>query len=99
MTGPMEFSGTSSMRPALLIGILGLSCLGAGPEAAPLSSFSESDWSVIRADRDAAIQRYFNAAGDGYRWFAHSLHGEGAGTPFLLMRVFPELAPDIWKPP
>src|SRR5262249_20591253 len=75
------------------------SCLGAGPEATPPSSLSESDWAAIRADRDAAIQRYLNAAGDGYRWFAHSLHGEGAGAPFLLMQVFPELAPDIWGPP
>ena len=91
------------MKAIFLIGIFCVACAGANPDASSSSpapsSLSTSDWPAIRADREKSIARYLAAASGGYEWFSQAMHGEPAGTPFLLMRVLPELAPDIWGPP
>lgn len=56
-------------------------------------------WPEIRARRQEALDRYLRTASDGLAWFSHAMHGEQAGTPFLLFRSLPELAPDLWGPP
>ncbi|WP_165074392.1 c-type cytochrome [Paludisphaera rhizosphaerae] len=33
-----------------------------------------------------------------WRWFAEASHGQEAGAPFVLLRLLPQLAPDIWGP-
>jgi len=70
--------------------------------SSPVSSLPplpEKPWSVIRASREEEVKRYLESASGGYSWFADAMHGEPAGTPFLLMRSLPELAPDLWGPP
>jgi hypothetical protein len=62
-------------------------------------SLPEKPWPDIRASREEEVKRYLETASSGYRWFADAMHGEPAGTPFLLMRCLPDLAPDIWGPP
>src|SRR6185503_17272605 len=53
----------------------------------------------LSSDRDELLRRHLRSSAKGYDWFAHAMHGEPAGTPFILMSVFPELAPEIWGPP
>src|SRR5579884_2058160 len=57
------------------------------------------DWEEVRKDRQQLIERHLKNAADGYRWFTSAVHGSKAGTPMILLRLFPELAPDIWGPP
>lgn len=56
-------------------------------------------WSEIRRDRQETVDRHLRAASKGYRWFADAMHGEPAGTPFLVLKLLPELDPDIWGAP
>jgi mono/diheme cytochrome c family protein len=69
------------------------------PTASSPPPLPDEAWPVIRASREAEIKRYLETASGGFSWFAHAMHGEPAGTPFLLMRSLPELAPDLWGPP
>src|SRR4051794_23434982 len=56
-------------------------------------------WAQQRKDRDAQIERHLETAKDGYRWFASAAHGKEAGIPLVLLRLLPELAPDVWGEP
>ena len=81
--------------------ILCISCLAWGDDGQPAATphLPETDWPTIRAERLDVLQRYLGVASGGYEWFAHAMHGEPAGTPYLLMRLLPELAPDLWGAP
>jgi mono/diheme cytochrome c family protein len=57
-----------------------------------------ADWEHTRAEREGVVARHVAAAPDGYRWFESAAVGSPAGTPFILLRLFPELAPDLWGP-
>ncbi|WP_435019951.1 hypothetical protein TA3x_001563 [Tundrisphaera sp. TA3] len=84
-----------------MVPLLALCLVGFAPPAddAPMVPLPDGDWPAIRQSREAALNRHLETASGGYAWFAHALHGEGAGTPLLLLRAFPDLAPDLWGPP
>lgn len=55
-----------------------------------------TEWGQALVDRREVVDRHVDVASDGWRWFAEASHGEQAGAPFVLLRLLPELAPDIW---
>jgi hypothetical protein len=61
-----------------------------------LSAQTPKSWTEIRQDREAEIDRHLTRATDGFRWFTSAAHGLETGTPVILLRLFPELAPEIW---
>lgn len=89
------------MNLLLILGVVSLANPANDPAPAhgPPSTLTDSAWHDIRASREQVVKRYLETTSAGYEWFAHALHGEAAGTPFLLLRLLPELAPDIWGPP
>lgn len=56
-------------------------------------------WGETVKDRRAAVSRHLEVASDGWRWFAEASHGREAGAPFVLLRLLPDLAPDLWGEP
>ena len=100
----MTVSGQPQPNPPVIVWHRKISpAVNAAPQVSlPVSSLPplpEKPWSVIRASREDEVKRYLESASGGYSWFADAMHGEPAGTPFLLMRSLPELAPDLWGPP
>ena len=87
------------MNRLMMVLVVCLATAGDGPTASASSGLSDADWPAIRATREEALQQYLKSEAVGYDWFANAMHGEEAGTPFLLMRSFPDLAPDIWGAP
>lgn len=87
------------MIPLLLIGILGFSPQAGEEDAGAAPALTDQDWPAMRAERRHTIKKYLHTASSGYSWFAHAMHGKGAGTPYLFLRALPELAPDLWGPP
>jgi hypothetical protein len=85
------------MNLVILAGLLAWSDPAVAHGTEP-SHLSNADWPAIRAEREAEIHQYLGDVASGYAWFADAMHGEPAGTPYLLMRTLPELAPDIWGP-
>jgi len=71
----------------------------AASATAPPGLATDRPWAAIREERREQVARHLRAASSGYEWFADASHGENAGAPFLLLRLLPELAPDIWGPP
>ena len=70
-------------------------CVALGLAAPPAAL----TWPEARDGRQQQVARHMRVAATGYKWFAHAAHGRDAGTPVILLKLLPELAPDIWGPP
>lgn len=56
-------------------------------------------WEEARRARLGELEAHLDTESGAYAWFAEASHGERAGVPFVLLRLLPELAPDIWGGP
>ena len=64
----------------------------------PESVGQGATWAELQAAQQEAHERYLAKEQEGYQWFAHSGNGT-AGVPFILLRLLPELYPDIFGKP
>ena len=53
-------------------------------------------WPEEQAQRKAALENYINENWTAYTWFMQFPFGEKDGTPYILLKLLPELAPEIW---
>src|SRR3954451_21868538 len=56
------------------------------------------DWKGLRAACEAEQAAYKQSNPVGFSWFANAANGF-SGFPYLLQRILPELAPEIWGRP
>ena len=63
-----------------------------------LAAHPGADWAEIRAACEAEQQGYIAGDPMGFDWFANAGNGF-AGFPYILQRVLPDLAPEIWGRP
>lgn len=55
-------------------------------------------WQIERARRQAALDEYNAAHADEYASFKNAALGT-SGIPMIMLRLFPEMFPEIWGPP
>jgi hypothetical protein len=55
-------------------------------------------WQDERERRNREHQNYIAGQVESYNWFAHASNGK-SGPPFILVRLLPELDPEIWGSP
>jgi hypothetical protein len=65
---------------------------------ADLASNSGARWADLRAACDSDQMSYKQRNPIGFNWFANAGNGF-SGFPYLLQRILPELAPEIWGRP
>ena len=76
------------MRKKTAILILGLlAAFVAGPDVAA------EPWADQRAKRDKVIKEYVQKNKIAYDWFANFPFSTSDGTPFLILKLLPRLAP------
>src|SRR3954468_7889923 len=63
-----------------------------------LASHAGLHWADLRSACEAEQTAYKEKNRVGFTWFANAANGF-AGFPYLLQRVLPELAPEIWGRP
>lgn len=54
------------------------------------------DWAASQQQRAQAKRDYIAAHQDAYDWFANFAFSEKDGVPYLMLRLMPVLAPEIW---
>jgi hypothetical protein len=52
-------------------------------------------WTELRETENFLYEQHLASDTEGYQWFANSANGR-AGVPFILLRLMPELFPDIF---
>ena len=60
------------------------------------SSEQQTDWSSIRLQRRTDIEKYLMQHQTAYRWFADFPLGINDGVPFIILKLLPEVAPELW---
>lgn len=55
-----------------------------------------ANWSEFYANKNAAKKDYLARYDAAYQWFANFPFSESDGTPFILLKLMPRLAPEIW---
>ncbi len=82
------------MKPVLTTALLVALLVAEG-----LRAESDIDGSVVES-YEKTIQSYLQekSVAEGWEWFAYHSHGFNA-TPMILIKLLPELDPDIWGPP
>jgi hypothetical protein len=75
----------------------GVVCSQRSALAHALSTDPGLDWATLRQACSAEIDRAQAADPIGHAWFHNAANGF-AGTPLVLMRLLPALAPEIWGP-
>ena len=63
-----------------------------------LTGHPDVSWADLRAACRAEQQAYEKDNPVGFTWFANAANGF-AGVPYVVLRVLPDLAPDIWGRP
>ena len=97
-----------AIAPLLLVGMGIQSCSALTPVApvdcdlrkdlsASLQSNPDLSWSQIYQACQAEIKSYQGSDKIGYTWFANAANGF-AGTPLVILKSLPALAPEIWGP-
>jgi hypothetical protein len=83
----------------MLIACAALSgCSGSvGGDSNVNAASSSSTWTIIRAGRQAALTAYLLANHDDFISFKDAPLGN-LGIPMVMLRVFPDIFPDIWGP-
>ncbi len=56
----------------------------------------QDDWLVEQAERNDAKAAYISAHQQAYDWFTLFPFSKTDGTPLLILKVLPSLAPEIW---
>jgi len=64
----------------------------------PVTDPVTNAWTDDQNQRQHAHQEYLAGHAKGYDWFAHASNGM-SGVPFILVRLLPELEPEIWGAP
>jgi mono/diheme cytochrome c family protein len=89
----------------LLSGVFSLAlagCVGSpGDESSLTEAVSDgryAHWRTVRAERQAALDQYNAEHADEYASFKNAALGT-SGIPMIMLRLFPELFPQIWGPP
>ncbi|MEK6259996.1 MAG: di-heme-cytochrome C peroxidase [Planctomycetota bacterium] len=59
---------------------------------------NDKAWPDVQATIERTLTTYLQQNADGYDWFANATDGY-SGVPVILMRSFPDLAPEIWGKP
>jgi mono/diheme cytochrome c family protein len=70
----------------------------AGQTADQADTTSGSAWSTTRAARQAALDAYITTNAADFAAFKNAPLGD-AGIPMIMLRLFPEIFPDIWGKP
>jgi len=63
-----------------------------------LASNHGVDWKDLRAACEAEQAAYKQKSPVGFTWFANAANGF-SGFPYVLQRILPEIAPEIWGRP
>jgi hypothetical protein len=105
MKASIRHLSTRSLRMALVacavataagcIGEVGSVEEGATPEPALTAA---STWSIERSKREAALAAYIANNDADYKSFKNAAVGN-SGIPMIMLRVFPEIFPEIWGKP
>lgn len=66
--------------------------------AAKAADATSTSWTESQAAMQKTHDNYLKQNADGYDWFANAADGY-SGVPVILMRSFPDLAPEIWGKP
>src|SRR5437870_9564705 len=75
-------------------------CSAAGTEAGQTTDQADTTsawWSSTRAARQATLDAYVAANASNFAAFKNAPLGD-AGIPMIMLRLFPEIFPDIWGP-
>jgi mono/diheme cytochrome c family protein len=56
-----------------------------------------AEWNMFYADKYEAKSAYIVEHNTAYQWFANFPFSETDGTPFILLKLLPKLAPAIWN--
>jgi hypothetical protein len=95
------------MKTTVRLGVLAVLCMSGcagqvGDDETSVSA-AQSDgryilWRLERARRQAVIDKYNTTHADQYASFKNAALGT-SGIPMIMLRLFPELFPQIWGPP
>lgn len=66
------------------------------PIQPPLVTDVPADWNSFYAEKISTKENYIAEHNTAYQWFANFPFSETDGTPFILLKLLPKLAPDIW---
>ena len=71
------------------------------PELQAPSSLAEvsdvpANWAEFYANKVASKENYLTQHDAAYQWFANFPFSETDGTPFILLKLLPKLAPELW---
>lgn len=55
-----------------------------------------ANWNEFYSSKNEAKKNYLTQHGAAYQWFANFPFSETDGTPFILLKLFPTLAPELW---
>jgi len=57
---------------------------------------SKNAWDSIRQQREQQFDKYLDQQQIAYRWFADFPLGINDGVPYIILKLLPELAPELW---
>lgn len=67
------------------------------PQGAPKVQAAPEDWNAARAGRDAEKANYIAANQIAFDWFADFPFSQVDGTPLIILKLLPLVAPDLWQ--
>ncbi len=89
------------MKKALIFLAILLTSCDATELQAPKPPVAVADvprnWSEFQATKNEAKKNYLAQHDAAYQWFANFPFSETDGTPFILLKLLPKLAPELWS--
>ena len=71
--------------------------LEAPEEVAPAPHVPDDPWTIEKAKRNSEKAAYIASHQEAYDWFGKFAFSEVDGTPMIILKLLPLMAPDIWK--
>jgi hypothetical protein len=56
----------------------------------------KTDWNTIQQQRQHQLEKYLAQEQVAYRWFADFPLGINDGVPYIILKLLPKLAPELW---
>ena len=66
------------------------------PTSPPVVEAVPADWSKAQAHGMQAKENFINNNRSAYEWFANFPFSEVDGTPYIILKLLPKLAPELW---
>jgi mono/diheme cytochrome c family protein len=66
------------------------------PHSRPVVKSVPSDWAVYQENKTAEKKQYIEKHQAAYDWFADFAFSEKDGVPYILLRLLPIVAPELW---